>query len=467
MSSVTVTPDATTRPRLSTVAEGAAFLVAFIGAALVARFDAGLRDAWVLVGVASAIPLYVVARGWRLPWWLHLGAAWLPMAVVIASAIHGYGDGASRASRYAYGAMILLAVVAWARDPLRRLVVASAVILLTADGYLTAWWLWWGSGDAIKTMFGNYYTQNVFAMSLVVGAAVAIVLVTAGRRAFVFAGFIVANLAGAGILASGSRAGLVLLLAALLAGLLLGIVARGWRGAVRAAIVAVTIPCTAWFMAGPVFFPNSDGFFAAARRVEDPGASFAGRLSFWMDAARLGAEAPFTGHGLKSFGPLLQCANADWYSSNAHNEPLLAWAETGILGLIPFIAILVGAVLIVIRTVGFDAAGVRRERWIPSSADVLADPARWGALVALILALVHFSFDFDWAYPAIIALTALVGGIAAAPVVAKRASGGGRTILNLALVLVLVAAATTGFLIDRFPGEPLLPIPLAWIGCAG
>jgi len=447
------------------VLEGVAFAIALVGAALVARNDAGLAGPWVLIGLLSAVPLYVVGRGWRLPWWLHLGAAWLPAAVVLASAIHGYGDGAARASRYAYGAMILLAVVAWARDPARRLVVAAAVILLSADSYLTAWWIWWGSGDAIKTMFGNYYTQNVFAMSLVIGATVAIALVVAGRRAFVFAGFVVACLTGAGILASGSRAGFVLLLVALIAGLLLGIIARGWRGAIRAAIVAVAIPCTAWFMAGPVFFPNSDGFFAVARRVEDPGASFAGRVSFWLDAARLGAEAPLAGHGLKSFGPLVQCLDSDWYSSNAHNEPLLAWAETGLLGFLPFLAIGVGVVLIVIRTLRSERVEARRWRWVPSSAEVLDDPARWGAMVALILAVVHFCFDFDWAYPAIIALTALVAGIAAAPVVASRPAGRVRAILNVVLVLVLVGSAIVGFAIDPLPAESLRPISLSWVPC--
>src|SRR5690606_14841434 len=142
------------------------------------------------------------------------------------------------------------------------------VILLTADTYLTAWWPWWGSNDAIKSMFGNYYTQNVFAMALVIGAAVAIGIVVAGSRLFVFAGFIVTCLAGAGVLASGSRAGLILLGVALLAGLALGIIARGWRGAVRAAVLAIAIPATAWFMTSPIFFSNSGSFFGITRRIE-------------------------------------------------------------------------------------------------------------------------------------------------------------------------------------------------------
>jgi O-antigen ligase len=457
--------DFSARSRGLQVAEVVSVLVAFVGAALVARFDAGLSGAWVLIGVASAIPLYVVARGWRLPWWLHLGAAWLPAAVVIASAIHGYGDGASRASRYAYGAVILLAIIAWARDPARRLVAASGVILLTADTYLTAWWPWWGSNDAIKSMFGNYYTQNVFAMALVIGAAVAIGIVVAGSRLFVFAGFIVTCLAGAGVLASGSRAGLILLGVALLAGLALGIIARGWRGAVRAAVLAIAIPATAWFMTSPIFFSNSGSFFGITRRIEDAGASIAGRISFWNDAIRLGAEAPLTGHGLKSFGPLVQCLGSARYSSNAHNETLLAWAETGIIGVIPFLALIGGVVLVVVRSLRPAPVTERRLRWVPSRAEVLDDPARWGALVALVLALVHLHFDFDWAYPAIIGLTGFVAGIAAAPVVPSRSATRLRATLAVALGVVLVATAVAGFAIDPYPGDPLLPISLERAGC--
>ncbi|PZQ90469.1 MAG: hypothetical protein DI534_04490 [Leifsonia xyli] len=457
--------DLSTRSRLASVAEVVAVLIAFVGAALVARFDAGLSGAWVLVGVGSAIPLYLVGRGWRLPWWLHLGAAWLASAVLLASAVSGYGDGAARASRYAYGAMILLAVVAWARDPARRLVAASGVILLTADDYLTAWWPWWGSNDAIKSMFGNYYTQNVFATSLVIGAAVAIVLVVAGRRLFVFAAFVVTCLAGAGILASGSRAGLLLLGVALLAGLFFGIIARGWRGAVRAVVLALAIPATAMFMTSAIFFSNSGNVFGITRRVEDAGASIAGRITFWENAVRFGAEAPLTGHGLKSFGRLLQCVDADRYSSNAHNESLLAWAETGIVGLIPFLAIIVGVVLIVLRSFGTGARDERRFRFVPSRDEVLADPARWGALVALVLALVHMHFDFDWVYPAIIGVTAYAGGIAAAPLVSVRPRGAAMTAVNVVLVTVLVAAAVVGFAIDPLPGEPLLPVSFEQAGC--
>ena len=71
----------------------------------------------------------------------------------------------------------------------------------------------------------------------------------------------------------------------------------------------------------------------------------------------------------------------------------------------------------------------------------------------------HAAFDFDWAYPALLAMTGLVGGIAAAPVFADRKAGGLATsLLNLVLVGVLLAAAFTGYLVDPVPGEALRPL---------
>lgn len=453
-----------TRSRSRSAVEAAAFTLALAGAALVARFDAGLADAWVLVGLATAVPLYVVARGWNLSAWFHAVAALLPAGVVMAALVHGYADGSARAARYAYGAVLFLAILAWARDPARRLAAGVGIVLLAADAYLVAWWIWWGGGNAFKSMYGNFYTQNVFATYLVVGAAVAVFLVVLGSRVSVLAGFVVVSLTGAGVLASGSRSGLLMLAAAILAAAVAGLIARGARSLLRTALVVAAVAGTSAFMAGPVFFPESAGMLRALERT-DAGFSIMSRFSFWRDSPVFFAQSPLVGHGLQSFGPMIQCHSDGAYSSHPHNESLLAAVETGVIGLAPFVLIAVGVVLLVVRVLRpAGADGTRRWR-LPSREALLADPAAWGALVAVVLAFAHVNFDFDWAFPSLIALTAIAAGVAAGPYVVREVRSRPMFALNLVLVAIALALAVAGFMMDPLPSQNLRPLPLDRFDC--
>src|SRR5690606_24822973 len=177
--------------RLMGVAGAVALLLALLGAALVARNDAGLSGPWLLIGLGAAIPLYLAGRGWRLPWWMHAAAAALPLSLVLVAAVHGYGDGAARATRFGYGALLALAVAGWATTVRRRLAVGVGVAALVADQYVTAWFPWWGGQDPTKLMWGSFYWHNQFAIYLVIGAAVAAVLAVAAERSFALLGFVV------------------------------------------------------------------------------------------------------------------------------------------------------------------------------------------------------------------------------------------------------------------------------------
>jgi O-antigen ligase len=231
-------------------------------------------------------------------------------------------------------------------------------------------------------------------------------------------------------------------------------------------VLPVGIVLTAMFMTSAAFFPASpdaapgDGGSATDRLVNGDSAesSVTERIKFWGDALRLGASSPVVGIGLQAYGRALQCIRDTSLTSHPHNEYLLAWAEGGIVAFLPVLALLVGAVWLVIaafrRPVEPDAA--RRVRFIPSGAELRNDPARWGALLGLVVAMGHAAFDFDWAYPALLAIAGLVGGIAAAPHYANRAAGSsGRSILNLVLIAVLLGAAFAGYLADPVPGEAL------------
>ncbi|MGN6274128.1 MAG: O-antigen ligase family protein [Protaetiibacter sp.] len=463
----------TMNPRLLRVAGALALLLAVLGAALVARNDAGLSGAWLLVALIAAVPLYVLGRGWRLPWWMHAVAAALPVSLLLVAAAHGYLDGVARATRFGYGALLALGVAGWATTTRRRLAVGVGVMALAADQYVTAWFPWWGGQDPTKLMWGSFYWHNQFAIYLVIGIAVAAVLAVLGQRAFALLGFVVTFLAGAGVVASGSRASLTLLGGVLLVAVVIGFAARRWGGLVSGLVLPVGVVLAAVFMTSSVFFPGADGAGDVTAGLEDrtsAGSSVSERVRFWSDALRLGASSPLVGIGLQAYGRALQCIRDTSLTSHPHNEYLLAWAEGGVVAALPMLALLVGigwlAVDTLRRPLVPDAR--RRVRWLPSGAELRDDPVRWGALLALVVSAGHAAFDFDWAYPALLAITGIVGGLAAAPVLAARE---GRStagmIVNLALVAVLFAAALAGYLLDPAPGEALRPLVPGQYSCPG
>lgn len=441
-----------------------ALVLALGGAALVARNDAGLSGPWLLIAFGATVPLYAIGRAWRLPWWMHAVAAVLPLSLVLVVAAHGYGDGAARATRYGYGALLALAVASWATTTRRRLAVGLGVMALVADQYVTAWFPWWGGQDPTKLMWGSFYWHNQFAIYLVIGTAIAAVLAVAGERTFVLLGLLVTFLAGAGVVASGSRASLILLGGVLLVAIAIGFAARRWSGLVRGLVLPVGVALAAVFMTSAVFFPGADTAGDATAGLEDRSSaesSVTERLKFWGDALRLGAGSPLVGIGLQAFGRALQCVRDTSLTSHPHNEYLLAWAEGGIVAALPVLAVLVGVVWLVVAALRrpLDPEVRRGIRWLPSGAELRDDPVRWGALLALVVAAGHAAFDFDWAYPALLALTGIVGGIAAAPLFATRQRiSTPVALVNLTLVALLVAAAVTGYLIDPVPGEALRPL---------
>ncbi|QNO37774.1 O-antigen ligase family protein [Protaetiibacter sp. SSC-01] len=451
--------------RIGRVVDAVVLVIALVGAALVARHDAGLAGPWLPVALVATLPLYLVGRGWRLPWWLHAVAAALPVSLVLVAVAHGYADGAARSMRFAYGALLALALIGWARSPRRRLAAGIGVAALVADQYITAWFPWWGGGDPAKLMWGTFYWHNQFGIYLVIGIAVAAALAVAGRRIFALLGFLVTFLAGAGVVASGSRASLALLGVVLAVAVVIGLAAGRWKGAVRGLVLPIGVVLTAVFMTSAVFFPNTDAAgdptSGLTGRDAEAGRSVTERIKFWGDAVRLGASSPLVGIGLQAYGRALQCVRDTSLTSHPHNEYLLAWAEGGAVAALPVLTVLVGVVWLVVislrRPRGLEVE--RRISWLPSGAELREDPVRWGALLGLVVSAGHAAFDFDWAYPALLAITGLVGGLAAAPLFAERpAPKTGLAILNLGLVAVLLAAAFAGYLADPVPGEALRPL---------
>lgn len=446
--------------------EAIAFAVAILGLAVVTRIDAGLSGAWQLIGLLCAAPLYVVARGWRLPWWLHVGAAALPLSIVVTALTHDDGwEGAARATRYAWGALLFLGIAAWAHTPTRRLIAATAGALLVLDQYLTSWFPWWGGGSPTAPMIGSFYWHNQFGIYCVVGAALGVVLAVASRRYYALIGGIAVMFATAGVLESASRADLVLFGVVAVAGLAIAIAGRGWRGIVRWGVLAILGAATALVMVSAVFFPHAAASSPTSAVVDYGNApghgtddSFGARLQFWRIGLQLGADHPVTGSGLATYGARVVCyANDGGVTSNPHNEWVLAWAESGIVGLLPMLALLVAAAWLFAVSV----ARIRSRRVF------VEDAGRWAGLLALVLLLGHAAFDFDWVYPPIVAMTGLVGALAAAPVFQTRFAPEVTAdapqfwmprwtfIVALACVVVLLVAGILGFAFDPLADNPL------------
>ena len=451
----------------SAIVNGAA-LLAIVGAWYVSEQDAGLRGWSLLVGLIAAAPLYVAARAWRLPLWAHVAAAALPSSVLIIAALHDDGAiGLARAGRYGYGALLFLGAVAWASSPRRRLAAAVAVVLLCMKQYATAWLPWWAEQNPTHLMWGTFYWHNQFGTYCAAGAAVALILAMLARRVWAVLGFLGAGLLSCGVLESGSRASTTLLVAGFAAALAAAFIVHRWRGLLRWAIAVMTAVAGCLFMTSRVFFPHSaaavlsPGAAVASRSqgdwVESSGVS---RLDFWLVGWRIGAAHPLAGGGLQTYGRWSACFARTSYSSNPHDEWLLGWAEGGVIGLLPLLAVLAGVVALVVWTL---RGGVGR-------GTLVADPGRWGALVALVVLVLHMGMDFDWAYPSLIALAGIVGGIAAAPWFAAHEHGPiarRRAITASVIALILFSAATAGQALDPNSSSPLTPAPVTATSCTG
>ena len=115
--------------------------------------------------------------------------------------------------------------------------------------------------------------------------------------------------------------------------------------------------------------------------------SVEGRLAFWRAAARMFLERPWTGFGAGSFHDVYFSFDdgGRWYSRYVHNHYFQVLAETGLPGLVIFLALL-GILLVPFWR-------RRRQGALPP---LLA--ATGGAMLAFLL---HLGIDFSWDMPAV------------------------------------------------------------------
>jgi len=437
------------RARLLAPAQSAAVFgaLAVLGLWVTAGF--GGRDPWrEFAGLLAVLPALLLVRPWRYgPRWL----AWPLLApagaavLVAATAPTGWA-GAGQPAGWAYGGLLgwtAYGYVAAARAAGRRLGLAVAGCLLALLQFAQAWLPWWGSQDAAHRMVGTFYWHNQFAAYLVGLGLLAggLALAGPGRSRLLGAGTVA--VAFTGVLLSTSRASLALLVAGWLA---LPVLLRGTAPARvlarRWVLTGVAGAALAGLLTSPLLMARPGGPWAAlqARQAAQPvvGNGIA-RLDFWRSALDIFGAHPLTGAGFGSFGPasLAYGSPTAGRSTYVHNGLLQAFSDGGLL--------LGSAVLAALAVLAAALLGLARDRsWRGGSEAWLVA----GGLLAVAALTAHSLVDFDWAYPSLLALLGLVGGLTASAghgrltgQSGRPASAARRPVPAVAAVAVLVVSA--------------------------
>lgn len=325
-------------------------------------------------------------------------AAW----TVVLTAPTGFA-GAHEAASYTYAGQLGIVVLAWATTPARR--AALVVVLLAAAGmqFTQGWLAWWGRQDPTELFQGTFYWHNQAGIFLATGALVAFTLVVAAQRPLTPLAWIVGPLCAAGTVFSTSRGSQLGLAVGVLLLLGLALRARGLRhGWLRLAGVVAASWAAATLLTGPPFFAER---VAATASTAARSESFVGngvqRFEDWRRALAIFAEWPVTGAGFYSYDSATMAVTEkrDGVSTAfAHNGFLQAASDGGLVLLVPLLG-LIGAVLVV-------------GGWTVSDSLRSGDVVQPGAFVTFVVLLLHSGMDFDWAYPGLLSLAALVGVLA-------------------------------------------------------
>lgn len=127
------------------------------------------------------------------------------------------------------------------------------------------------------------------------------------------------------------------------------------------------------------------------------GGGYVYRMRGWSDTWQMIKMRPIVGSGLGTYSKTYQSLSPGWFLRYAHNEYLQTLAETGIVGFIPFVAVL-GAIIFAAYKAAFK----------PRDSTTL--PLELGLFVGILGFILQSSFDFLWHIPALVmTFFALVG----------------------------------------------------------
>lgn len=409
----------------------------------------GGREPWALTKAALVVAVALIAaKPWRE---LRTGVLVLAVTVSLAAlavclvTAPGWFNGA-RAASYALAAGTFVAVASYARSVRRTYWIAAIVATAGAMQFCWSFVAWWGGGQQSIPMVGTFYWHNQFAAFLLAPALIGLALLVGRRAPWRLVGWVVAPLAVAGIVHSSSRGGMGILLAGWLAiGFLACRVRPNRRAFVKWVAASVLAAGVTFAVSSPPFFSSSASPLSATQTRASAGetadANSAYRVRMWRESLIVFEHHPVAGVGYNGLASAArQLTPASWPRSPlAHDDYLQALAEGGLLLGLPF--------LIACGAIGFGLVRVARSRFHSRVIDV-----RTGVVVGAIALMAHAAVDFDWTYPALFSLAAIVTALAVAPVLRRPhpvAAGAPDPFVKglgvrVALVGILVAATVVG-----------------------
>lgn len=386
----------------------------------------GGREPWALTKAAIVVGVALVAaKPWR-----ELSARVLALAVIVSLAALAVclvtppgWFGGTRAASYALAAATFVAVASYARSVRRLYPIATIVAAAGAVQFDWSFIAWWGGSERAQReqqsvpMIGTFYWHNQFAAFLLAPALIALALLVGRRAPWRLAGWIVAPLAVAGVVHSTSRGGMGVLLVGWLAiGVLALRVRPNRRAFVKWLAASVLAAGVTVAVSGPPFFSSTASPLSATQARASTGdtvdASSSYRVRMWRESVIVFEHHPVAGVGYGGLeAAATQLTPAGWPRSPlAHNDYLQALSEGGLLLGLPF--------LVACGGIAFGLVRVGRSRVHSRVVDV-----RTGVVVGAMALMAHAAIDFDWTYPALFTLTAVVAALAVGPML--RRPGGG------------------------------------------
>lgn len=384
------------------------------------------------IGCVLLALAFVTVRPWRV---LPAAASVLAHAVglgaftVVLTAPTGWAGGDDAAS-YAFAAELGLVTLAWARTTVRRQLVLAAVVGAAGAQFALGWLPWWGRQDQLRLFEGTFYWHNQAGIFMAAGAVLGFAAIAAGRPVSLL-GWTLAPICVAGVVFTTSRGSQMALAIGLL--VLLALLRRGHLRVLAAAAVSWGVT---YVLSGPLFFPEQ---IAPTAGTAARSASLVGngvqRIEDWRRAFRIFEHWPVSGAGFNSFASATEVATTrhdNVATAFAHNGFLQVASDGGLVLSVPFFALLGVVLVLAVRAL---PAAVRAR-----------DALRVGGLAALVALLLHSGMDFDWAYPSLLAMLALVAVLAlpvptASPVRRPRLE----VVLAVGGVVLLVVSAAAGW----------------------
>lgn len=436
------------------VAEVLAVLLALTGL-LVSVLHSGGRDRGnTAVTLALTAPALLACRPWQRLRRRELAiSAAVAVAAVVVPLVTPLGlSGARDLDVWLYAPAAYVAIRAFALDAQRRRIVALGLLGIGAIEFTRLIPVWRGTHDPDARMVGTFYWHNQFGVFAAAMAVFALALAVRSRHAEDILAWLVAPAMLAGLGLSHSRASelaaaftLLLLVAVLVAR------RAGWQ-LLRLAIGLGLGAGTAWLFIAAVRSGHHElaGSAATVRGLETESVSSASstRTTFWRAAWHIFVHAPLVSHGYNSFAVLAPRAQpaGSGISTWAHSGPLQVLSDGGVVLGVP---VLTAALAGVTRATRPLHQGLSRLRDL--------DTVRVAAALALLTLLAHTCVDFDWQYPALAAVAAVMlallgpdAGATAAPRAApERATRPRRTVAIAVAALAAIAGAAVFGLVQE------------------